>query len=163
MTTPTTALPTGYTAEIDGATALVIGHAHSFPRHPQRGAPVQPFGGTQTSISATRAIDAPLYALVSVEWATEVTTIEPGGSTRTMFAKGWLGTRRAPPRTYTRLPTTQTWASTRSEPMPGTPRAAETPKYPLRFARRCSRGFRRRRRCPGSCQGAQLRAVARGT
>lgn len=92
MTAPATALPTGFATEIDGAAALVVGYVHGFPRHPQRGALVQPFGGAETSVSATGVIGAALYALVSVEWATEVTTIGVGGRTRTVFAKGWLGT-----------------------------------------------------------------------
>ncbi|MFD6677262.1 hypothetical protein ACFWDA_23235 [Rhodococcus zopfii] len=92
MTAPATALPAGFATEIDGAAALVVGYVHSFPRHPQRGALVQPFGGAQTSVSATGVIGVPLYALVSVEWATEVTAVELGGRTRTVFAKGWLGT-----------------------------------------------------------------------
>lgn len=92
MTAPATALPTGFATEIDGAAALVVGYVHGFPRHPQRGALVQPFAGAQTSVSEAGVIGVPLYALVSVDWATEVTTIEPGGRTRTVFAKGWLGT-----------------------------------------------------------------------
>ncbi|MGW0022279.1 hypothetical protein ACWDUD_28530 [Rhodococcus sp. NPDC003382] len=95
MTVPATALPAGFATEIDGAAALVVGYVHSFPRHPQRGALVQPFGGAQTSVSATGVIGVPLYALVSVEWAIEVTTVELGGRTRTVFAKGWLGTPQA--------------------------------------------------------------------
>ncbi|TCN53504.1 hypothetical protein EV641_106149 [Rhodococcus sp. SMB37] len=92
MTASITALPAGVAAEVDGAAALVVGYLHAFPRHPQRGALVQPFGGAQTSVSETGVIGVPLYALVSVDWATEVTTIEPGGRTRTVFATGWPGT-----------------------------------------------------------------------
>lgn len=92
MTASITALPTGFAAEIDGATALIVGYVHGFPHHPQRGALVQPFGGAQTSASETGVIGEPLYALVSVDWAAEVTTIEPGGRTQTVFATGWLGT-----------------------------------------------------------------------
>jgi hypothetical protein len=92
MTASLTALPTGVAAEVDGAAALVVGYLHAFPRHPQRGALVQPLRGAQTSVSETGVIGVPLYALVSVDWATEVTTIEPGGRTRTVFATGRLGT-----------------------------------------------------------------------
>ncbi|WP_072814920.1 hypothetical protein [Rhodococcus zopfii] len=92
MTAPATALPTGFATEIDGVAALVVGFVHGFPRHPQRGALVQPFGGAQTSVTAIGVLGAALYALVSVEWATEVTTVERGGRARTVFAKGWLGT-----------------------------------------------------------------------
>ncbi|MEE2062203.1 hypothetical protein [Rhodococcus artemisiae] len=92
MTASITALPTGFAAEVDGAAALVVGYLHAFPRHPQRGALVQPFGGAQTSVSEAGVIGVPLYALVSVDWATEVTTIESGGCTRTVFATGRLGT-----------------------------------------------------------------------
>lgn len=92
MTASITALPTGFATEIDGAAALVVGYLHAFPRHPQRGALVQPLRGAQTSAVETGVIGVPLYALVSVDWATEVTTIEPGGRARTVFATGWLGT-----------------------------------------------------------------------
>lgn len=37
-------------------------------------------------------IGVPLYALVAVDWATEVIVIERDGRARTVFATGWLGT-----------------------------------------------------------------------
>ncbi|MBF4476788.1 hypothetical protein SAMN02745947_05504 [Rhodococcus rhodochrous J3] len=95
MTAPVTALPTGFATEVDGAAALIVGGVHSFPRHPQRGALAQPFAGAQSSASEVGVIGVPLYALVAVDWATEVTTtIERDGRTRTVFTTGWLGTPR---------------------------------------------------------------------
>jgi hypothetical protein len=94
MTAPATALPAGFVTEVDGAAALIVGGSTSFPRHPQRGALAQPFAGAQGSASEVGVIGVPLYALVAVDWATEVTTIERGGRTRTVFATGWLGTPR---------------------------------------------------------------------
>ncbi|MDH6284496.1 hypothetical protein [Prescottella agglutinans] len=92
MTDTATVLPTGFVTEIDGAAALVVGYVHGFPRHPARGALVQPFTGAHCLASATGVIGAPLYALVSVEWATPVTTVECDGTSRTQYVKGWLGT-----------------------------------------------------------------------
>ena len=92
MTDTATALPTGFATEIDGATALVVGYVHGFPRHPERGALVQPFTGAHSAAAATGVIGAPLYALVSVEWATPVTVVERDGTSRTRHVKGWLGT-----------------------------------------------------------------------
>ncbi|WP_194150322.1 hypothetical protein [Prescottella subtropica] len=90
--TATTALPTGYATEIDGAAALVVGYLDAFPRHPHPGTIVRTFDGAHTVAEATGVIGTPLYALVSVTWATEVTTVERDGTTRTGYATGWLGT-----------------------------------------------------------------------
>lgn len=94
MTAPATALPTGFATEVDGAAALIVGGVHSFPRHPQRGALAQPFAGAQSSASEVGVIGVPLYALVAVDWAIEVATIERDGRTRTVFTTGWLGAPR---------------------------------------------------------------------
>ena len=99
MTVPAPVLPTGYATEINGAAALVVGFAHGFPRTPAPGSLVQPFVGADTSVMATGVIGAPLYALVSVEWATEVKTVDPEtGAPTTRYAYGMLG-----------VPTGTTW------------------------------------------------------
>jgi len=90
--TATAVLPTGFATEIDGVTALVVGVVHSFPSHPRPGALVQPFGGAPTAVEEAGVLGVTLYALVAVEWATEVRTIERDGTECTVFAKGWLGT-----------------------------------------------------------------------
>lgn len=53
---------------------------------------MQPFTGAHSAAAETGVIGAPLYALVAVEWATPVTTVERDGTARTQYVKGWLGT-----------------------------------------------------------------------
>lgn len=37
------ALPAGFRTDVAGVPALVVGHVHAFPRHPERGAQVAAF------------------------------------------------------------------------------------------------------------------------
>lgn len=95
MTELATMLPTGFATEIDGTAVLVVGHVHSFPSHPARGADVQPFDGGDDVVTATGVVGAPLYALVSVTWATQVTTVDvAAGTSVAEYVPGFLGTPR---------------------------------------------------------------------
>ena len=81
---------TGFTTVVDGVDALVVGYVYSSPGHPRPGSLIQPFAGAD--VPAGEASAAPLYALVSVVWATPVTTIESDGTAVTRNVKGWIGT-----------------------------------------------------------------------
>lgn len=85
-------LPAGFAAGMGGTAALVVGAVHSFPGHPEPGALVQPFAGARSVVEETGVLGVALYALVAVEWATEVHTVEVGGTEWVVFAKGRLGT-----------------------------------------------------------------------
>ncbi|MET4614088.1 hypothetical protein ABIC28_005101 [Rhodococcus sp. PvR044] len=95
MTATATVLPTGFATEVDGAAALVVGYVHAFPHHPASGSWVRPFAQGDSVAAATGVIGAPLYALVRVDWATEVITVDPiSRSTRSNFVAGVLGMPR---------------------------------------------------------------------
>ncbi|OYD61354.1 hypothetical protein [Rhodococcus sp. OK302] len=68
---------TGHVATIDGEPVLVAGYVDAFPHHPARGVQIAAFG------SAAPESDLPLFALVSVTWATEVMTIDARAQTST--------------------------------------------------------------------------------
>ncbi|MEP9394656.1 hypothetical protein ABLE92_21880 [Gordonia sp. VNQ95] len=90
MTTSRAALTTIPTTLSDGALAHIIGRVDAFPGHPGPGTPVEPLT-TGTSEPVTD-LDAPLFALVSVTWATEVTTVNAHtGTSHTKYVPGLLG------------------------------------------------------------------------
>lgn len=91
MTGTALVLPAGFATTVDDVDALVVGYVYGSPGHPRPGSLVQPFGGADTSAAATGVVGAPLYALVSVTWATPVTTIESDGTATTRHVRGWLG------------------------------------------------------------------------
>ena len=72
MTTSRAALTTIVAHLSDGTRALIVGRIDAFPGHPAAGTPVEPLA-VGTGEAATDH-DGPLFALVSVTWATEVTT-----------------------------------------------------------------------------------------
>ena len=80
-----------------GESLILVGHVHSFPRHPQPGtvvdALVQGYEVRPADYPAER-----LFALVSVDWATQVTSVDADtGNSSTSYVRGF-GT-----------PTTVTW------------------------------------------------------
>ena len=60
-----------YHALIDGREVQVVGHVHTSPHHPDRGAAITPFEDL-----AEPGTGAHLFALVSVRWATDVSTVD---------------------------------------------------------------------------------------
>jgi hypothetical protein len=71
-----------------GEPIVLVGYVHGFPRHPAPGTVVEPL----TSGYEVRASDHRpelLYALVSVEWATPVTTMNvDAGTSSTEYRRG---------------------------------------------------------------------------
>ncbi len=90
MTTSRAALTTIPATLSDGTRAHIIGRVDAFPGHPNSGTPVEPLT-TGTGEPVTDH-DGPLFALVSVTWATELTTINADtGASRTEYVPGLLG------------------------------------------------------------------------
>lgn len=90
MTTSRAALTTIVAHLSDGTRALIVGRIDAFPGHPAAGTPVEPLA-VGTGEAATDH-DGPLFALVSVTWATEVTTHSlTTGDTVTECVPGFLG------------------------------------------------------------------------
>ena len=90
MTTSRAALTTIAVTLSDGTTARIIGRVDSFPGHPAAGTAVEPL--TTGNAEAATDHDAPLFALVSVTWATEVTTTNPNtGVSRTESVPAFPG------------------------------------------------------------------------
>ncbi len=73
----------------DGRTAHLVGYVDAFPRHPQAGTIAAPIPGDDEPVTGS----ADVYALVSVRWATEVTTIDAAtGASSVEYVPGLLGT-----------------------------------------------------------------------
>ena len=90
MTTSRAALTTIVAHLSDGTTAHIIGCIDAFPGHPAAGTIAEPL--TAGTGEAVTDHDAPLFALVSVTWATEVTTHNLAtGDTVTKYVPGLLG------------------------------------------------------------------------
>lgn len=90
MTTSRAALTTIVAHLSDGTRAHIVGRIDAFPGHPAAGTPVEPLA-VGTGEAATDH-DGPLFALVSVTWATEVTTHNlTTGDTVTEYVPGFLG------------------------------------------------------------------------
>lgn len=63
---------TEFEFDYNGDTALIVGYVNAHPRHPDAGTAVTPFAGVNVDPD-----DAPaLFALVSVDWATPLETID---------------------------------------------------------------------------------------
>ncbi|WP_413617327.1 hypothetical protein QBL07_024490 (plasmid) [Gordonia rubripertincta] len=90
MTTSRAALTTIPATLSDGTRARIIGRVDAFPGHPDPGTPVEPLtAGTSEPVTD---LDGPLFALVSVTWATEVTTVNAHtGASHTKYVPGLLG------------------------------------------------------------------------
>lgn len=72
-----------------GDNLVLVGHVHAFPRHPAPATPVEPLVDGYTVNPAEFPEDL-LYALVSVEWATPVTDVDPeSGESATRFLRGF--------------------------------------------------------------------------
>lgn len=80
------------TVEIsDGRTAHIVGYVDAFPHHPQAGTIAAPIPGHDEPVTATTDV----YALVSVRWATEVTTLDTAtGRSTVAYMPGLLGSPR---------------------------------------------------------------------
>ncbi|WP_257016365.1 hypothetical protein [Rhodococcus sp. ACS1] len=76
-----------YRALIDGREVQVVGHLHTSPSHPDRGATITPFEDL-----AEPGSGANLFALVSVRGATDVTTVDPNtGLRHNKYFEGLFG------------------------------------------------------------------------
>lgn len=89
MTASATVAATSHLAATDNEPVLVAGYLHAFPHHPARGAQITGFAATAPES------DLPLFALVSVTWATEVITFDARTHARTSeYVEGMLGCPR---------------------------------------------------------------------
>lgn len=64
---------TDFGFDYNGGTGIIVGYVNAFPHHPDAGTPVAPFPHL-----THEPTDAALFALVSVDWATPVTTVDLG-------------------------------------------------------------------------------------
>lgn len=76
----------------DGTLGYIVGSVSAFPRHPAPGTPLVPLEVP----ALTLADQVEMFAVVSVDWATEVTTIDldTTTSTTTFDRSGLLGSPR---------------------------------------------------------------------
>lgn len=73
----------------DGTTGHIVGYIDAFPSHPARGTIAAPIPGPDEPLITTS--DA-VFALVSVRWATEITTVDVSTGTSTVdYVTGLLG------------------------------------------------------------------------
>ena len=74
-------------ALIDGREVQVVGHLHTSPHHPDRGATITPFADLTAP-----GTGAHLFALVSVRGATDDTTVDPNtGVSHSKYFEGLFG------------------------------------------------------------------------
>lgn len=71
----------------NGTTAHIVGRIDAFPGHPTAGTPVEPLTDDPNTHH-----DGPAFALVSVTWATQLTTVDlRTGTSRVQYVPGLLG------------------------------------------------------------------------
>ncbi|AGB27003.1 hypothetical protein Mycsm_06900 (plasmid) [Mycobacterium sp. JS623] len=72
-----------------GESLILVGHVHSFPRHPEPGTVVDALVQGYEVSPADYAVER-LYALVSVDWATKVTSLDADtGHSSTSYLRGF--------------------------------------------------------------------------
>lgn len=91
MTSNRAALHTTTVELSDGRTGHIVGYVAAFPHHPAPGTITTPIPGHNEPVAGNTDV----YALVSVRWATEVTTIDVStGHSVVDYVPGLLGTPR---------------------------------------------------------------------